>query len=146
MDEDRAGRLVSSLRARGVMAHLAHLGVYQCGVQIVLAEGGEAIWDIDGVLGLRAEVVEDGVLVGFVPHVRGSETFTEEQLVATIAATRYDKEGLRPPLDTGSAPDGAVGADTGRPRPYGGRFSGPALPRWAARRGLRLPWRLRRPR
>ncbi|MEV4973254.1 hypothetical protein [Streptomyces scopuliridis] len=143
MDEDRAGRLVSSLRARGVMAHLAHLGVYQCGVQIVLAEGGEAIWDIDGVLGLRAEVVEDGVLVGFVPHVRGSETFTEEQLVAAIAATRYDKEGLRPPVDSSPAPD-VVGTDAGA-RPYGGRFPGPALPRWAARRGLRLPWRPRRP-
>ncbi|MEV6424845.1 hypothetical protein [Streptomyces sp. NPDC051662] len=144
MDEDRAGRLVSSLRARGVMAHLAHLGVYQCGVQVVLAEGGEAIWDIDGVLGLRAEVVEDGVLVGFVPHVRGSETFTEEQLVAAIAATRYDKEGLRPPADTG--PDGADGMDADGARPEEGRFSGPALPGRAARRRFRLPWRLRRPR
>ncbi|MEV8392026.1 MULTISPECIES: hypothetical protein [unclassified Streptomyces] len=146
MDEDRAGRLVASLRARGVMAHLAHLGVYQCGVQIVLAEGGEAIWDIDGVLGLRAEVVEDGVLVGFVPHVRGSETFTEEQLVVTIAATRYDKEGLRLPADTGIGPYGTDGADGDGARPYEGRFSGPALPRRAGRRRFRLPWRLRRPR
>jgi hypothetical protein len=52
MDEERADRLVASLRARGVMAHLARVGVYQCGVRVVLADGGEALWDTDGVLGL----------------------------------------------------------------------------------------------
>ncbi|WP_405984519.1 hypothetical protein [Streptomyces sp. NBC_00872] len=138
MDEERAGRLVSSLRARGVMAHMAHLGVYQCGVQIVLAEGGEAIWDMDEVLGLRAEVVEDGVLVGFVPHVRGSEVFTEEQLVEVIAATRYDKPGLR------SAADGDAGPylDLDEDPPY--RGAGPVAPSRRYRRRLRLPWRIRR--
>lgn len=137
MDEERAGRLVSSLRARGVMAHMAHLGVYQCGVQIVLIEGGEAIWDMDEVLGLRAEVVEDGVLVGFVPHVRGSETFTEEQLVDVIAATQYDKEALRTSADDG--PGSYLDEDP----PY--RGTGPVLPSRGYRRRLRLPWRPRRP-
>ncbi|MEV7084488.1 hypothetical protein AB0O07_01065 [Streptomyces sp. NPDC093085] len=107
MDEERAGRLVSSLRARGVPAHLAHLGVYQCGVRVVLLDGGEAVWDIDGELGLRAEVVEDGVLVGFVPHVRGSENFDEARLVEVIAGTRYDKEGLRLPAGVDAETDGA---------------------------------------
>ncbi|WP_066942887.1 hypothetical protein [Streptomyces lushanensis] len=137
MDEERAGRLVSSLRARGVMAHMAHLGVYQCGVQVVLAEGGEAIWDMDDVLGLRAEVVEDGVLVGFVPRVRGSETFTEEQLVEVIAATRYDKPGLR------SAADGDTGPYLDEEPLY--RGNGPLAPPHRYRRRLRLPWRPRRP-
>ncbi|MYZ38332.1 hypothetical protein [Streptomyces sp. SID4917] len=136
MDEERASRLVSSLRARGVMAHMAHLGVYQCGVQIVLAEGGEAIWDMDDVLGLRAEVVEDGVLVGFVPHVRGSEIFTEEQLVEVIAATRYDKPGLR------TSADGDTGPYLDEEPLY--RATGPMLPSRRYRRRLRLPWRLRR--
>ncbi|MFJ7999654.1 hypothetical protein ACIQ7D_21315 [Streptomyces sp. NPDC096310] len=130
MDEERAGRLVSSLRARGVPAHLAHLGVYQCGVRVVLFGGGEAVWDIDGELGLRAEVVEDGVLVGFVPHVRGSEDFDEERLVEVIAATRYDKEGLRLPVDT----------DTPA-RPPG---AAPALPPHRPRRTPRWPRWLRR--
>jgi len=109
MDEERADRLVASLRARGVMAHLARVGVYQCGVRVVLADGGEALWDTDGVLGLEAEVLEDGVLIGFVPHVEGSEDFTEEQLVEVIAATEYSKEGLHPPADnrTRSRPDDA---------------------------------------
>nr|WSZ98991.1 hypothetical protein OH820_27980 [Streptomyces sp. NBC_00857] len=140
MDEERAGRLVTSLRARGVMAHLAHLGVYQCGVQIVLAEGGEAVWDIDAVLGLRAEVVEDGVLIGFVPHVRGSEDFTDEQLVEAIATTRYAKEGLHPPADDTAGP---AGED---PPPYRGPTVGPALPKPSARRRFGLPWRHRRQR
>jgi hypothetical protein len=132
MDEERAGRLVSSLRARGVPAHLAHLGVYQCGVRVVLFDGGEAVWDIDAVLGLRAEVVEDGVLVGFVPHVPDSETFTDERLVEVIAATRYDKEGLHPPADEGDT--------TGAP----GRGAGPVLPPHRLRRRLGFPWRPRR--
>ncbi|MFJ2443058.1 hypothetical protein ACIOWG_21970 [Streptomyces sp. NPDC087658] len=142
MDEERAGRLVSALRSRGVPAHLAHLGVYQCGVQIVLLDGGEAIWDTDPVMGLRAEVVEDGVLVGFVPHVSGSETFTEEQLVEVIAAARYDKAGLRPPADGGTDAPGGDG-----PVPY--RGAGPVLPPRSARRGPRLPrlprWPHRKP-
>ncbi|MEW1719081.1 hypothetical protein [Streptomyces sp. NPDC093109] len=137
MDEDRAGRLVASLRARGVPAHLAHLGVYRCGVQIVLPSGGEAVWDFDPGMGLRAEVVEDGVLVGFVPQVHGSADFAEERLVEVIAATRYDREALST-LDGGTAPDGTGGGDTGLPY----RDTGPAFLSRARRRRLRLPrWR-----
>ncbi|MEU3188163.1 hypothetical protein ABZ707_28800 [Streptomyces sp. NPDC006923] len=139
MDEERAGRLVSSLRARGVMAHLAHLGVYEFGVQIVLADGGEAVWDLDEGVGLRAEVIEDGVLMGYVPHVPGSEDFTEEQLMAVIAATTYDKEGLHPPTDGPGRP----GEETARPA---GPGAGPAeAPIPARHRGRRFPWLPRRP-
>ncbi|MFD5030163.1 hypothetical protein ACFVWX_05585 [Streptomyces sp. NPDC058220] len=139
MDEERAGRLVSSLRARGVMAHLAHLGVYEFGVQVVLAEGGEAIWDADEVVGLRAEVVEDGVLMGYVPHVPGSETFTEEQLMRVIATTRYAKDGLHPPSDERAGPS----ADA-TPR-HQGPVPGPVTPPRRAHHGRRFPWRPRRP-
>ncbi|MEU9619437.1 MULTISPECIES: hypothetical protein [unclassified Streptomyces] len=100
MDGERARRLVAALRDRNVMAHLVEAGVYEFGIRVVLDEGVEALWDIDGASGLDAEIVGDGVLIGFVPHVPGSEGFTEEQLVASIATTRYSAEGLRPPADT----------------------------------------------
>ncbi|WP_406491989.1 hypothetical protein OG936_01595 [Streptomyces sp. NBC_00846] len=100
MDSDRAGRLVSALRDRNVMAHLVEAGVYEFGIRVVLDEGIEALWDVDGASGLDAEIVSDGVLIGFVPHVPGSESFTEEQLVESIATTRYSTEGLGPPSGT----------------------------------------------
>ncbi|MFI6284677.1 hypothetical protein ACIBCM_07970 [Streptomyces sp. NPDC051018] len=107
MDAERAGRMVSALRARGVMAHVVEAGVYEVGIRVVLDQGIEALWDVDGAAGLDAEIVGEGVLIGFVPHVPGSENFTEQQLVDTIATTIYSAEGLHPPRDTptgGSAP------------------------------------------
>ncbi|MDF3289724.1 hypothetical protein [Streptomyces silvisoli] len=99
MDEERANRLVAALRARGVMAHVAEVGVYEFGIRVVLDESIEALWDTDGAAGLDAEVVSDGVLVGFVPHIAGSESFTEQQLVDAIAGANYSVEGLHPPAD-----------------------------------------------
>jgi len=112
MDEERAERLVAALRARGVMAHLVEAGVYEFGIRVVLDAAIEALWDVDGASGLDAEIVSDGVLIGFVPHVPGSEDFTEEQLVESIATTRYRTEGLRPPAD---APIPASPALSGAP-------------------------------
>ncbi|MFH8342535.1 hypothetical protein [Streptomyces sp. AM6-12] len=97
MDAERAKRVVAALRDRGIMAHLVEAGVYEFGIRVVLDEGIEALWDTDGVSGLDAEVLSDGVLIGFVPHVPGSDNFTEQQIVDSIAATRYPTEGLRPP-------------------------------------------------
>ncbi|MFJ9929932.1 MULTISPECIES: hypothetical protein [Streptomyces] len=99
MDGDRARRVVAALRDRGVMAHLVEAGVYEFGIRVVLDYDIEALWDTDGVSGLDAEVVSDGVLIGFVPHVPGSENFTDQQIIDTIAATEYSTEGLRPPED-----------------------------------------------
>ncbi|MEV7503257.1 hypothetical protein [Streptomyces sp. NPDC093018] len=130
MDEDRAKRVVAALRGRGVMAHLVEAGVYEFGIRVVLDESIEALWDTDGVSGLDAEVVSDGVLIGFVPHVPGSENFTEQQIVDSIAATRYSTEGLRPPRDSAPEPPAA------EPRP---EQPAPAAPpvsryqRWARR-------------
>ncbi|MFF7146196.1 hypothetical protein [Streptomyces nodosus] len=104
MDPDRANRVVAALRARKVMAHLVEAGVYEFGIRVVLDEGIEALWDIDGASGLDAEIVSDGVLIGFVPHVPGSENFTEQQIVDSIATTRYSTEGLHPPQDTPPPP------------------------------------------
>ncbi|MFC0529485.1 hypothetical protein [Phytohabitans kaempferiae] len=91
MDESRAQRVVDALRDRGVPAHLARPGVAQYGIRVALRDGREALWDTDGTAGLEAQVLRNGVLVGFVPHVEGSENFDEEQVVDTIARTDYDQ-------------------------------------------------------
>jgi hypothetical protein len=51
----------------------------------------EALWDTDGTAGLEAQVMRNGVLVGFVPHIPGSEDFDEAQVVDAIARTNYDQ-------------------------------------------------------
>lgn len=95
MDEDRARRVVDALRDRGVNAHLAHVGVDQIGVRVMLPGGREAEWDTDGTAGLEAQVMRDGMLVGFVPVIDGSEDFSEEQVVDAIARTDYDQPVAR---------------------------------------------------
>jgi hypothetical protein len=91
MDENRARRVVDALRARGVPAHLERAGVAQYGVRVMLSDGRQAIWDTDGTAGLEAQVMRDGVLVGFVPMIEGSDGFDEHQVVDAIARTDYDQ-------------------------------------------------------
>jgi hypothetical protein len=91
MDESRARRVVDVLRERGVPAHVERAGVAQFGIRVALADGREAIWDTDGTAGLEAQVMRDGVLVGFVPNIPGSDAFTEAQTVDAIARTDYDQ-------------------------------------------------------
>jgi hypothetical protein len=96
MDENRARRVVDALRDRGVPAHVAMSGGYaHYGVRVVLPDEREALWDTDGTAGLEAQVLRDGMLVGFVPHIEGSEEFTEEQVVDAIARTDYDQPVAR---------------------------------------------------
>jgi hypothetical protein len=96
MEEKRAQRVVDKLRERGVDAHVERASTYQFGVRIALPDGRNAVWDTDGTLGLEAQVMRDGMLVGFVPQVEGSEDFDEDQTVLTIAATDYDQPVARP--------------------------------------------------
>jgi hypothetical protein len=95
MDENRARRVVDALRARGVPAHLAKAGVYRFGVGVSLPGGREAIWDSDGTAGLEAQVMRNGMLVGFVPVIDGSEDFDEDQTVDAIVRTDYDSPVAR---------------------------------------------------
>src|SRR5690349_19343350 len=95
MDEDRARRVVDALRERGVPAHVERAGVYQFGITVALPDGREAIWDTDGTAGLEAQVMRDGMLVGFVPSIDGSETFDEAQVVDAILRTDYDQPVAR---------------------------------------------------
>ena len=98
MDENKALRVVDALRAQGVNAHLAREGVYKIGVRVVLGDGREAVWDTDDTPGLEAQVMRDGILVGYVPQIPGSEDYDFGQVVAAIAGTDYDK-----PIATRSA-------------------------------------------
>ena len=91
MDEFRARRVVDSLRDRGVNAHLLRGGIGRFGVRVSLPGGREAEWDTDGTAGLEAQVMRDGMLVGYVPQIEGSEDFDEQQVIDAIARTDYDK-------------------------------------------------------
>jgi hypothetical protein len=93
MDEKRARRVVEALRGRNVFAHvkLPHAGITRFGIRIVLADGREAIWDNDGTAGLEAQVMRDGILVGFVSSIPGSENFGDDQVIEAIAGADYDQ-------------------------------------------------------
>jgi len=91
MEENRARRVVDALRERGVNAQMARPGVSQFGVRVMLPDGREAIWDTDGTAGLEAQVMRNGMLVGFVPQIAGSESFDDPETVDAIVRTNYDQ-------------------------------------------------------
>jgi hypothetical protein len=91
MEENRARRVVDRLRERGIEARMEKAGVYQFGIWVRISGGRQAVWDTDGTAGLEAQVMRDGVLVGFVPSIPGSEDFDESQVVDAMARTDYDK-------------------------------------------------------
>ena len=91
MEENKARRVVDALRARGTDADMARVGVYQFGISIKLPDGREVTWDSDGTAELEAQVMRDGMLVGFVPVIEGSDDYTDEQIIDAIVRTDYDK-------------------------------------------------------
>jgi hypothetical protein len=91
MDENRARRVADALRDRGINAHMLRAGVGQFGVSVTLPGARNAEWDTDGTAGLEAQVMRDGMLVGFVPKIAGSEDFTEQQVIDAIARADYDQ-------------------------------------------------------
>lgn len=91
MQENRARQVVDALRSRGVDARLAKAGVYQFGITVALPGGREAVWDTDGTAGLEAQVMRDGMLVGYVPNIVGSDSFDDAQTVDAIVRTDYDR-------------------------------------------------------
>jgi hypothetical protein len=103
MEEDRARRVVATLRSRNVFAHvkLPQAGITQYGIRVALPDGREAIWDNDGTAGLEAQIMRNGVLVGFVPSIPGSENYGEPEIIEAIAAADYDqpigRSAPRPP-------------------------------------------------
>jgi hypothetical protein len=91
MEENRARRVVDALRERGIQARMEKAGVYQFGIWVKVDGGRQAVWDSDGTAGLEAQVMRDGMLVGYVPSIPGSDAFDEAQVVDAIARTDYDK-------------------------------------------------------
>jgi hypothetical protein len=91
MEENKARRVVDALRARGTDAELARVAVFQFGVTVKLPDGREATWDSDGTATLEAQVMRNGMLVGYVPEIEGSGDYTEEQIVDAIVRTDYDQ-------------------------------------------------------
>jgi len=113
MEENRARRVVDALRERGINAHMLRAGVGQFGVQVSLHDGRNAEWDTDGTIGLEAQVMQDGVLVGFVPKIEGSEDFGEAQIVDAIARTDYDtpvatERAVAPPPEPALSREGGL--------------------------------------
>lgn len=113
MDEFRSQRVTDKLRERGINAHIARVGVGQFGVRVSLSEGREAMWDTDDTPGLEAQVMRDGVLVGFVPVIEGSASFDEAQVIDAIARTDYEQPIARqrtvaPPPKAPLQPEGGL--------------------------------------
>lgn len=125
MEADRIDRMVSQLRARDVMAHRTETGVYSFGIRVVIGDGSEAVWTPGGAAGLDAQVIRDGVLVGCVPHIPGSEGFTDEQTVEAIATALYSEEGLYPADRAAPQPPPAADSPTGPAAPGPGGRPGP---------------------
>jgi hypothetical protein len=91
VDENRARRVVDALRERGINAHMAKEGAYQFGVRVTLPDRREAVWDSDDTAELEAQVMSDGMLVGFVPVIPGSAEFDDDQIIDAIARANYDE-------------------------------------------------------
>lgn len=89
MQPDQAEQIVELLRQRRVMAHVAPKGLQNAAIRVVLSGGREALWDADNAAGLEAQVLADGMLVGFVPLIPGSENFSVEQSASAIADADY---------------------------------------------------------
>ena len=89
MQEDEATRIAAALRDYGLFAQVARPSAYRFGIRVPLGDGREALWDVDGAAGLEAQIMRDGVLVGFVPMIEGSETFDEAATARAIATADY---------------------------------------------------------
>jgi hypothetical protein len=113
MEEERARRIVETLRARNVFAHvkLPQAGITQYGIRVVLPDGREAIWDNDGTAGLEAQIMRNGILVGYVASIPESENFGDGQIVEAIATADYDRPVGR------SRPSAPRPAPAAAPRP-----------------------------
>src|ERR1700761_7868867 len=98
MEEERARRVVETLRGRNVFAHvkLPQAGITQYGIRVVLPDGREAIWDNDGTAGLEAQIMRNGILVGYIASIPDSENYGDGQIVEAIATGRSAVRGRRP--------------------------------------------------
>jgi hypothetical protein len=91
MREDEATRVAQALVERGVIARVARPAAYRFGVRVPLGDGREALWDVDGAAGLEAQIMRNGILVGYVASIPDSENYGDGQIVEAIATADYDR-------------------------------------------------------
>ena len=89
MEAVEVEEVVAALNERGFIATVHRPRLNRVCVRIVLPGGAEALWDADGASGLEAQVMADGMLVGFVPTIPGSASFDVAQTVEAIAGAKY---------------------------------------------------------
>lgn len=89
MEAVEVEEVVAALNERGFIANVHRPGLNRVCVRVVLPGGAEALWDADGASGLEAQVMADGMLVGFVPTIPGSAHFDVDQTVEAIAGAKY---------------------------------------------------------
>jgi hypothetical protein len=91
MREDEAQQVADGLAAYGVIAKVARPSAFRFGIRIPLPDGREVLWDVDGAAGLEAQIMRDGMLVGFVPQIPGSADFSLDQVVDAISRADYGR-------------------------------------------------------
>ncbi|MGB7980098.1 MAG: hypothetical protein WCF36_04815 [Candidatus Nanopelagicales bacterium] len=89
MDASEVEQVVEALSGRGFIASVHRPALNRVCVRVVLPGGAEALWDTDGASGLEAQVMANGMLVGFVPTIPGSAGFDVPQTVDAIAGAQY---------------------------------------------------------
>lgn len=90
MDKDKATSVVAQLTAWNVPATVAPTGLQSAAVRVRLGGGREALWDADGTAGLDAQVLRDGVLVGYVAELPDSAALASGHTAWLIATADYD--------------------------------------------------------
>ena len=130
MRADEVEVVVLGLQERGIIASVHRPSLNRVCVRVVLADGSEALWDTDGALGLEAQVMANGMLVGFVPTVPGSAQLRRgpgdrgdrHRRLRPRLRTALSRDGPRRAGATVSGRGGAVG---GRRRARSGGVHGP---------------------
>lgn len=89
MEADEVEQVVQGLSERGFIASVHRPALNRACVRVVLPGGAEALWDTDGAAGLEAQVMADGMLVGYVATIPGSASFTVAQTVDAISRAKY---------------------------------------------------------
>lgn len=97
MDKDKAVLVVQQLTAWNVPATVVPVGMHSAAVRVRLGSGREALWDADGAAGLDAQVLRDGVLVGYVAELPDSAALPAGHQAWLIATADYDLVPRRRP-------------------------------------------------
>ena len=91
MRAQEVDEVVSGLRELGMVASAHRPSLNRVCVRVALPSGAEALWDTDGALGLEAQIMANGMLVGFVPTIPGSAAFNVANCVRAIASADYGR-------------------------------------------------------